>query len=151
MKTELAITEVFFLSQGKAKQKLYVISYYLIAVVLLISGASKIANPENLITILNRTLSFLNEDIIILISTLLPVLELTLGLMLMFKQWVSMSLFMSVILFVSFLLYSIYGTLKGFDVDCGCFGESIRSEFGAGMIVRNLIFTCIVIFDYKHI
>jgi len=45
-----------------------------------------------------------------------------------------------VILFAAFLIFAIYGTIKGFDIDCGCFGSGISSQFGIMMIIRNLVF-----------
>lgn len=145
MKTEFTITEGYFLTKEKLKQKLYVISYYLIAVVLLVSGISKILNPENLLNTLNTTLTFLGGNILILIATVLPVLEIALGLMLLLKTKVKKTLIATVILFAAFFLFSIYGTIKGFDVDCGCFGSSTSSQFGIEMIIRNLSLTIISI------
>jgi hypothetical protein len=35
--------------------------------------------------------------------------------------------------------------IKGFDVDCGCFGSNVSSEFGIGMIIRNVILIVITL------
>jgi hypothetical protein len=157
LKTEFTITEGYPLTKEKLKQKLYVISYYFIAVVLSLSGISKILNPENLLNTLNTTLTFLGGNIIILIATVLPVLEIALGLMLMLpvpmgKIWRSHdksktkeTLLTTVILFATFLIFAIYGFISGFDVDCGCFGSNISSEFGVGMIIRNMVLLIITI------
>jgi len=136
-------------SKHSLKSILILLTHYLIAGVLLFSGVSKIIYPENFIKVLNTTLGFLGEDILMLIATLLPVIEIALGLMLILKIKVNETLIATVILFTAFLLFAIYGTIKGFDVDCGCFGSSVSSEFGIGMIFRNFSLTIITIILYK--
>ena len=113
--------------------------YYLIAVVFVISGISKILNPENFLKVLNITVSFFGENIIILIATLLPVIEIALGMMLVLKIRIKETLIATTILMTIFLIYAIYGTVKGFDTDCGCFGSSVESNFGTLMIIRNIV------------
>lgn len=135
----------FFLTKENIIPKLFSLAYYFIALVLLFSGFSKIIDPENFLKVLNITLGFLGENIIILIATALPVFEIALGLMLMLKIKTKETLFVAVILFAVFFLFSIYGTIKGFNVDCGCFGSSISSQFGIEMIIRNLSLTIISI------
>ncbi len=149
MKTDFTITESYTLTKEKLKQRLYIISYYFIAVVLSLSGISKILNPENLLNTLNTTLTFIDVNILILIATALPVIEIALGLMLILKIKVKGTLIATVILFAVFFLFSIYGTITGFDVDCGCFGSSIRSEFGVGMIIRNIVLLILSILVYN--
>jgi hypothetical protein len=46
---------------------------------------------------------------------------------------------MVAMLFFVFFTFSIYGTVVGLDADCGCFGNTIKSEFGWGMILRNTL------------
>ena len=53
------------------------------------------------------------------------------------------------VLFTIFLLYSIYGTIAGYNVDCGCFGDSIKSQFGVWMIGRNVLLIISVLYLYK--
>jgi hypothetical protein len=53
--------------------------------VLLFSGVSKIIYPENILNVLNITLNFLGEDILMLIAALLPVIEIALGTMILMK------------------------------------------------------------------
>jgi len=59
------------------------------------------------------------------------------------------TLISTVILFAVFFLFSIYGTIKGFNVDCGCFGTVIKNEFGIWMIGRNLLLVVIAFFNLK--
>lgn len=125
------------------------LAYYFIALVLLISGISKILNPENFLNTLNVTLNFIGENITILIATALPVIEVSLSLMLLFKIKVKAALLITLILFIGFLLFAVYGFIAGFDVDCGCFGSIDWSEFGVGMIIRNIFLLILSIVLYK--
>jgi hypothetical protein len=116
----------------------YYFFYYSITIILFFSGFSKIIDPENFLKVLNVTLGFLGENIIVLTATALPVFEIVLSLMLMLKT--KETLIATVILFGVFLIFAIYGFISGFDVDCGCFGSNVSGEFGVGMIIRNLVF-----------
>lgn len=149
MKTDTISIQKFSLSKETIKPKLFALAFYLIAVILLVSGISKIIDPENFLNTLNTTLAFLGENIIILIATALPVLEIAIGLMLVLKIKIKETLIATVILFSAFLLFAFYGTIAGFDVDCGCFGNSISSEFGFWMIIRNIFFLMLSIVLYK--
>lgn len=124
---------------------IHIFLYYLIVIVLLISGLTKIINPEGFIETLNTTLSFLNENIIGLIALCLPLFEVTLSVLLLFKIKIKIVLTGILILFSLFLVYAIYGTIAGYNDDCGCFGEYIKSQFGIGMIIRNSFLTLITI------
>ena len=123
--------------------------FYFIATLLLLSGTVKILKPENFLNTLNTTLNFLGESIIVLIATILPVIEITLGLLLMIRLKTKEILITVMVLFTIFLLYSIYGTIAGYNVDCGCFGDSIKSQFGVWMIGRNVLLIISVLYLYK--
>lgn len=140
----------FFLTKENITPKLFSLAYYFIALVLLFSGFSKIIEPENFLNTLNTTLGFLGENIIVLIATLLPVFEIALGTMLILKIKLKETSIAVLFLFVGFIGFSIYGTFKGFNIDCGCFGSNINSEFGVGMIVRNVVLLVIVALLYKN-
>jgi len=125
--------------------------YYLISLILVFSGVTKVLNPQNLITALNTTLGFLNEEIILLIATVLPVFELTVGMLLILRIKIKEVMKLAIVLFTVFLFYSFYGTIRGFDVDCGCFGENLKSRIGILLILRNILLTSIVIFIINNI
>jgi hypothetical protein len=127
----------------------YYFFYYSITIILLFSGFSKIIDPENFLKVLNVTLGFLGENIIVLTATALPVIEIALGLMLILKIKVKEALIATLLLFSAFALFAIYGFISGFDVDCGCFGTVIKNEFGILMIGRNLLLGGIAFFNLK--
>lgn len=127
----------------------YYFFYYSIAIILLFSGFSKIIDPENFLKVLNVTVDFLGENIIVITATALPVIEVALGLMLILKLKVKGTLIATLLLFSAFTLFAIYGFILGFDVDCGCFGTVIKNEFGIWMIGRNLLLVVIAFFNLK--
>lgn len=137
-------------SKHSYKSVLIILTHYFIAGVLLFSGISKVIDPENFLKVLNLTLGFLGENIIILTATALPVIEVALGLMLILKIKVNETLIATLLLFSAFTLFAIYGFISGFDVDCGCFGNVIKNEFGILMIVRNLVLVVIAFFNLKY-
>jgi len=114
------------------------------------SGIAKIIDPLPLIKTLEATKIFSyiswGNEINIFIATTLPIFEIGLAFLLFLKIKLKVVLQLTLLLFTSFLLYSIYGYYLGLTNDCGCFGDIIKSEFGVGMIVRNLGFVLILVF-----
>jgi len=124
------------------RRYLYVTAYYFIAVVLLAAGMFKIYDPAPMLGTL-ELIQFLNNSLSVLIATILPVIEITLGVLLLIGQKVIFSLIAATGLFWFFLGFSVYGYAVGLDADCGCFGNVIASDFGVGMILRNAIFAAV--------
>ncbi|HMN18903.1 MAG TPA: methylamine utilization protein [Ignavibacteriaceae bacterium] len=137
-------------SKHSLKSIFILLTHYLIAGVLLFSGVSKIIYPENILNVLNITLNFLGEDILMLIAALLPVIEIALGTMILMKIKVKETLITTLILFSGFVLFAGYGFIAGFDVDCGCFGTVIKNEFGIWMILRNILLVLIAYLNLKY-
>lgn len=119
------------------KNILYIIGYYGIAIVLLFSGVTKIIDANLLIETLQQVK--LPEDFVLATATLLPITEIGLGLMLLLKIQQQTALRITVLLFLIFFLFAMYGMVMGLDKDCGCFGTTIKSDFGWGMIARNMV------------
>ena len=112
--------------------------YYLIAIIFLFSGIVKIINDEELINTLNFFPIF-TVDIKIIIASVLPLLEITLGILMILKIKPKITMFAVTILFAIFVAFSIYGLTAGLRADCGCFGNVLKSSFGWGMVLRNII------------
>lgn len=116
----------------------YHLCYYGIAAVLFVTGIAKIYDSSSLLAVLNQ-LPLLQETAIVLIATILPIVELSLAVALFLKWKPSLILSLVTALFTGFLGFSFYGIFTGLEGDCGCFGGVASSEFGWGMVVRNLI------------
>ncbi|PJC56983.1 MAG: methylamine utilization protein [Ignavibacteria bacterium CG_4_9_14_0_2_um_filter_37_13] len=118
--------------------------YYFIAVVLLFSGVTKIVDPLPMMETMKAVFK-VNENLLILAATILPVIEIGFGLMLVFNVETKKVLFAVIILFFCFSTFSVYGTIIGLNNDCGCFGSNVSSEFGVRMIIRNVILLVITL------
>ena len=112
------------------------ILYYFIAVVLLFSGISKIIDPTPMMETMKAVFK-VNESLMILAATILPIIEIGFGLMLVFNVQTKKILIAVSILFFHFFVFSVYGSIIGLNNDCGCFGNLVKSEFGLMMILRN--------------
>ncbi|MFA3782618.1 MauE/DoxX family redox-associated membrane protein [Melioribacteraceae bacterium 4301-Me] len=124
--------------------------YYLLASVLIFSGIAKIIDVNPLIEVLQQIK--LPNDLVIVIATILPITEIGLGIMLLLKIKQRTAIKITAILFMVFLLFSIYEMLSGIEKDCGCFGNAIKSEFGWGMVGRNafLLLLSIVVLEREN-
>jgi len=120
------VTKHKVLTTEKINKFLYKIVYYLLAVILPLINTLKL-------------LPIINEQLVVLTATILPILEIGLGLLMLLKIKPNVTLPVVLMLFFIFFVFSIYGTVVGFDTDCGCFGNTIKSEFGWGMILRNTL------------
>jgi hypothetical protein len=93
-------------------------SYYFLIALLLFSGISKILVPQPMLETIKSVIN-VSEELQIAAATLLPVLELTLGVMLLLRIRVKETLVAVTILFLFFFLFSVYGTVVGLENDCG--------------------------------
>jgi len=136
------------MNRDKVKNILYYAGFYLLAGVLLFSGISKIIDPMPLIETL-KLVTKLPEEFLIIIATVLPVIEIGLGLLIILRIKPKPVLLATLILFSAFFVFSVYGTIVGIKNDCGCFGSLVKSEIGWGMVGRNtilLIIVCVIYF-----
>jgi hypothetical protein len=125
-------------------------SYYFLIALLLFSGISKIIDPQPMMETIKAVIN-VSEELQIAAATLLPVLELTLGVMLLLRIRVEETLIAVTILFLFFFLFSVYGAVIGLENDCGCFGDIVKSEYGITMILRNVILLVIVIIIFAKL
>ncbi len=96
----------------------------LLAAILLYAGINKIIDPSALIENLSSLFKFLNENLLIIIAVILPLIEIGLGILLLASQYntkvkryrrkVNLTV---AILFGVFLAYSIYGYAMGMSDD----------------------------------
>ncbi len=127
------------------QKSLYLFSYYFLAVLLLFTGISKIIDSQPLIETIQIT-NLIEDSFIIPLTSLLPVIEISLGIMLILKVKIKTTLRIVTTLFIFFFLFSLYGFTIGLESDCGCFGNTIKSDFGIGMIIRNFLLLIVTIY-----
>ncbi len=134
-----------YLKKYSINNFIYSFSFYSIAVILLISGIIKVIDPSPLFETI-KLLPFVPSSFYIVLVTILPIVELGLGLLMLLKVTPKVTLSMVSALFLIFFIFSIYGTTEGLEADCGCFGDVVKSEFGWGMIIRNLVFWVLTVY-----
>jgi hypothetical protein len=140
------------LTKAKPSEIIRRVLYYFICGILLFSGITKIIDPTLFIETLKAVFK-ISEDLILVFATLLPIIEIGLGLMMLFKIRQKETLIAVAILFFCFLGFSIYGTVIGLNNDCGCFGKVVGSSFGIWMVIRNFLFvslSIIVFIKFKN-
>ena len=111
----------------------------ILGIVLLFSGVTKILDPGKAVDLMIE-LKIIPEDLILIIISILPVLEILIGVLLISRRYSKFAAISALVLFTGFFLISIYGTITGLNSDCGCFGSVIKSRIGWGMVVRNGVF-----------
>lgn len=134
------------------KKGFYLFSFYLISIVLLFSGISKTIDPQPLIETI-QSIKLIGDNfvakrsiLIIALATILPVIEITFGVMLLLKMNIRIILLLTTILFGFFFLFSIYGFTIDLENDCGCLGSAVQSNFGWWMIIRNFLLLIVTIY-----
>lgn len=135
----------------KQKYNIYLtrVSKYLLVLILLVSGISKIIDPEFALEVL-KAFNLFNESINIFIISILPILEIILAVMLLLNYKIRFTNISTIILFFTFFVISIWGYLLGLDKDCGCFGELIESSFGISMIIRNFFLLLLTFIVFRN-
>ncbi len=93
-----------------------------------VAGATKIPNPGSLAAAIRSYELPLPEWFVSLSAHALPYLEVMLGLYLLVGLFTKVSAWATNGLTIIFLLALVQGTLRGLEIDCGCFGSSADGE-----------------------
>ena len=128
---------------------MYRVVIYIIALILLISGLSKIYNPGEIESSI-RNLTGLSGDILLIPTLLLPSFELILALLLLTGTRIKETTKIVSALFLLFLLFSFYAIVKNIETDCGCFGGLVESKTNIFMLIRNAFLFIATIYLVKY-
>lgn len=94
-----------------------------------------------------------------LIIDFLPYVEVIAGALLIFKIFDKIILPLNGLIYLSFLIFAIWGLSTGIEMDCGCFGDLDSSSFigtllggemGWRMVIRNSIFVLMIGFLFLN-
>lgn len=121
-----------------SSDKVWNVFSVVIALFLIVTGLLKVFSPTAVINTSRELFPWAGNSLHLVIGSLLPVVELGLGIMLLLQWKYKWVLAGTLILFGSFVMVSIYGQVIGVESDCGCFGGIITSSFGWSMLVRNV-------------
>lgn len=90
-----------------------------------------------------------------LIIDFLPWVEIIVGGFLVLHVYDKLMIPLTILIYLSFLIFAIWGLSTGIEIDCGCFGELdggtfigalLGSEISWQMVIRNSIFVCMGLF-----
>ena len=106
--------------------------------VFLYEGLEKINDPENFARAINnyRLLPF---SLINFFAIVLPWMELTAGLLLIFGISVKENSFIITVLLAVFIAAIIISLFRGLDINCGCFGTAGGAKIGVQKVIENLL------------
>ena len=81
------------------------------------------------------------------IAIWLPLLELILGLMLLFNIWLLPGAIINIVLNIIFTIAVFSAYYRGLDISCGCFGEDSGIVSGS-KVFSNLVLLALSLFFY---
>ena len=114
------------------------VSRCILAFIFIFSGIEKIADPAGFSeSILNYKL--LPESWVNLAGIILPWIELTAGLLLLFGISVKENAFIISSLLIIFIIAVGISIARGLNIDCGCFGTSGGTKVGFTKIGENIL------------
>jgi uncharacterized membrane protein YphA (DoxX/SURF4 family) len=109
-----------------------------LGVVFLLYGLDKITQPGDFAgAIANYKL--LPEVFVNLLAVVLPWVEVSCGLLLIFGQWVRSAALLSGAMLVVFLAAVSIALLRGLDISCGCFNTDGGRKIGMKLLVEDLL------------
>lgn len=95
---------------------------YLLGLVLLMAGILHAENPWGFWRDL-RGYQLLPFELAIVVATLLPLLQITLGVTLVFGFWSRASFGLTIVMLAIFLTAEAAAVVRELDIPCGCFGS----------------------------
>jgi uncharacterized membrane protein YphA (DoxX/SURF4 family) len=110
--------------------------------VFLYAAIEKINDPESFARAINNY-KFLPLFSINIFAIVLPWIELTTGLLLIFGIAVKENSFVISALLAVFIIVIIISLFRGLDINCGCFGTAGGTKIGIQKIIENIILTLI--------
>ena len=143
----------------KKEHVIVVIQYlfrFILGGLLIFAGVLKIQDNTTLFESV-AYIPWLSIGIKSMIIDTLPYVEIAAGSLLIFKIFDKIILPVNSLIYLSFLIFAIWGLSTGIEMDCGCFGDLdsssfigslLGSEMGWKMVIRNSIFVLMIAFLY---
>ena len=140
---------------------LTLISRFVLGVVFLLFGLTKVGVPGAFATSINGYEMNLPSGLVTVMAVGLPLLEVAIGILLLVGLWTRLSAAIAGVLLVIFLIAMIQAMFRGLSPDCGCaagvatanpIGQSIMNSLGPvgnylanekvglGSVIRDLVF-----------
>ena len=93
-----------------------------VSLLLLTAGMLNVDNPFGFAVSVSRY-NVLPSSLVSYFSTMLPLFELTIGVLLLVKIWVVPSFCLAALCFVAYSIGGLLALGQGLDISCGCFGS----------------------------
>ncbi len=124
---------------------------FLIALIFIFSGIEKIATPDKFAEAITNYKIFPLFTVNI-IAIVIPWLELTAGILLLFGIWIKENAAILEVLLFLFTLLVAVALLRGLNINCGCFGTRFAQKIGFIKIGENilLLFINYILFKFAN-
>ncbi|HPN38940.1 MAG TPA: MauE/DoxX family redox-associated membrane protein [Melioribacteraceae bacterium] len=122
---------------------------FLLGIVFIFAGIEKINSPNSFFNSINNYKIF-SDYISYSIVLILPWLELFIGILLIFNKYIKECLTIYMILLILFNILVFSAIIRGLNIDCGCYGNSINVKASYTKIAENfgLFFIALYLFLY---
>lgn len=117
---------------------LLLISRLILGFIFLYAGMEKISDPEGFARSINNY-KLLPYSAINIMALILPWIEVTAGLLLLFGIAAKENAFILSSLLVIFLIAIGISLFRGLNIDCGCFGTASGAKVGILKLVENIL------------
>jgi len=121
----------------KLKSLLIKMFRYILAFIFLVSALEKFKSLENFALSIDAYRIF-GEGLINFLTITVPSIELFIAFAIIFDYRLTSTLFLYLIMMLSFTALVIFAMIKGLDISCGCFGES-STKVGIKKLIENLL------------
>ena len=114
------------------------LSRLVLGLIFIYAGMEKISDPEGFARVINNY-KLLLFSLINLFALILPWVEVTTGLLLLFGIVTKENAFILSSLLIIFLIAIIISLFRGLTIDCGCFGTASGAKVGLEKLVENFL------------
>lgn len=125
---------------NKRHVNLKIIISWIVGMIFIWSSLTKINAPREFAIVIENYQVF-GELLSKWGAILIPVLEFTVGLMLIIGFWIKESWIITISLYLVFDIMILQAYIRGLDISCGCFNLSESSPIGFWKILENFILT----------
>lgn len=127
-----------------------IISRYGLAIIWLVSGYQKIVNPLAFRQSIEAYEMF-PPGLVSVIATLLPPVEILLGIFLLVGLFLRASAALTAMLMIGFIVGLSSAAIRGLSIDCGCFSPGDGEPSSLGLVIaRDILFLAMALWVIKN-
>jgi len=131
--------------QDKSWDRIILLLRWLVAVIFIFAGITKILNPEIFARAIDNY-RILPYFLVTLLAIVLPWLEIFCGMFLIIGKWQRGAALTLLILTFMFLIAIGSSIIRGLDISCGCFSNSIEgTKIGYTRLIEDMVLFCAIL------